>query len=305
MLYDVVIIGGGPAGLSAGIYAGRSGARTLIIEKYFSGGQASQTYEIENYPGYVKVGGFDLTQEMEKQAKACGAEIVFDEIESLSLKDKRIKLSSGDEIEARTIIIASGASHTPLGLDNEEKLRGSGVSYCATCDGAFFKGKSVVVAGGGNTAVGDALYLTRFAKEVYIVHRRNEFRATPILTRRMQESGVIIKTPYTIKSLLEDEKGKLSGVVITEKESGLDETLAVDGLFVAIGQTPETEMFTEVKRDEKGYIITDEDMKTNLDGVFAAGDCRAKFLRQIVTAASDGAIAAEQAVLYITLKEKQ
>lgn len=304
MLYDVVIIGGGPAGLSAGIYAGRAGVKTVVIEKYFSGGQASQTYEIENYPGYVKVGGFDLMQEMEKQAKACGAEIIFDEIDSISLKNKKIKLCGGDEIEAKTVIIASGASHTPLGIDKEEKLKGHGVSYCATCDGAFFKGKNVAVVGGGNTAVGDALYLTKFAKEVYIIHRRNEFRASPSLTSKMKDSGVVIKTPFTVKSLKENEKKRLSGIVISEKESGNEEVLSIDGLFVAVGQTPNTDLFVEVKKDEKGYIITDENMKTEIDGVFAAGDCRAKFLRQIVTATSDGAIAAEQAVLYITLKDK-
>ncbi len=303
MLYDVVIIGGGPAGLSAGIYAGRAGVKTLIIEKYFAGGQASQTYEIENYPGFVKVGGFELTQEMEKQAVACGAEIIFSEIENVSLKDKKIKLSGGEEINAKTIIIATGATHTPLGLDKEEELKGSGVSYCATCDGGFFKAKSVAVVGGGNTALEDALYLTRFAKEVYLIHRRREFRASPALTSKLSTSGIIVKTPHVVKSL-EESGGKLSGVIISDKESGEEERLNVDGLFVAIGQTPDTQIFTEVKKDEKGYIVTDENMNTDIDGVFAAGDCRAKFLRQVVTAVSDGAIAAEQAVLYITLNSK-
>lgn len=302
MLYDVVIIGGGPAGLSAGIYAGRAGLSTLIIEKYFAGGQAGQTYEIENYPGFVKVGGFELTQEMQKQATACGAQIIFEEIQSISLENKKIELKNGNQIDAKTIIIASGASHTPLGVDKEEELKGAGVSYCATCDGAFFKGKSVAVVGGGNTAVGDALYLTRFAKEVYIIHRRNEFRASPALTSRLHESGVIIKTPCTVKSL-EEKEGKLCAIVIESKE-GKEERLEASGLFVAVGQTPETSIFEGVDKDSKGYVITDEDMKTNLDGVFCAGDCRAKFLRQIVTACADGAIAAEQAVAYVTINNK-
>ncbi len=301
-MYDVVIIGAGPAGLSAGIYASRAGAKTLIIEKYFSGGQAAQTYEIENYPGYVKIGGFELMQEMEKQAISCGAELKFDEIESANLVTKQIKLSSGEIINAKSIIIASGATHTPLGVEGEEELVGSGLSYCATCDGAFFKGQSVAVVGGGNTAVGDAIYLSRFAKSVYIIHRRNEFRASPILVERMQNLGTIIKTPCTLKAFEKDEKGKLCALIIENKENSKEERVEVKGVFVAVGQTPSTEIF-DLEKDEKGYIITDENMKTNVDGVFAVGDCRAKFLRQIVTATADGAIAGEQAVLYITMNK--
>lgn len=301
-MYDVVIIGAGPAGLSAGIYASRAGAKTLIIEKNFTGGQATETFEIENYPGFVKIGGFELMQEMEKQAISCGAEIKFDEIESVDLTIKQIKLSGGEIIDAKSIIIASGATHTLLGVDGEESLVGAGLSYCATCDGAFFKGKPVAVVGGGNTAVGDALYLERFASKVYIIHRRNEFRATPILVERMRDSATVIKTPCTVKAFERDENGKLCGLIIENKDTNTDEKIDVKGVFVAVGQSPNTETF-DVEKDKKGYIITDENMKTNVDGVFAVGDCRAKFLRQIVTAVSDGAIAGEQAALYITMNK--
>lgn len=298
MSYDVVIIGAGPGGLTAGIYAGRAGLKTLIIEKFFSGGQASQTYEIENYPGFLKIGGFDLMEKCEKQAKESGAEIKFCEIERVDLNKKKIYLTSGEVIESKTIIIASGATHAHLGIEGEDELIGQGVSYCATCDGAFYKGKTVAIVGGGNTAVSDALYLNKFAKSVYIIHRRNEFRASPVLVERMRKNGTIIKTPYTVSSLNIENK-KLKSITIVNKENQ-SERIAVDGLFVAVGQTPETELF-DVQKDEKGYIVTDENMKTNLDGVYAVGDCRAKFLRQVVTACADGAIASEQALLYITL----
>lgn len=298
MSYDVVIIGAGPGGLTAGIYAGRAGLKTLIIEKFFSGGQASQTYEIENYPGFLKIGGFDLMEKCEKQAKESGAEIQFCEIERVDLNKKKIYLTSGEVIESKTIIIASGATHAHLGINGEDELIGQGVSYCATCDGAFYKGKTVAIVGGGNTAVSDALYLNKFAKSVYIIHRRNEFRASPVLVERMRKNGTIIKTPYTVSSLNIQNK-KLKSITIVNKENQ-SEHVAVDGLFVAVGQTPETRLF-DVQKDEKGYIVTDENMKTNLDGVYAVGDCRAKFLRQVVTACADGAIASEQALLYITL----
>ena len=298
MSYDVVIIGAGPGGLTAGIYAGRAGLKTLIIEKFFSGGQASQTYEIENYPGFLKIGGFDLMEKCEKQAKESGAEIQFCEIERVDLNKKKIYLASGEVIESKTIIIASGATHAHLGIEGEDELIGQGVSYCATCDGAFYKGKTVAIVGGGNTAVSDALYLNKFAKSVYIIHRRNEFRASPVLVERMRKNGTIIKTPYTVSSLNIENK-KLKSITIVNKENQ-SERIEVDGLFVAVGQTPETRLF-DVQKDEKGYIVTDENMKTNLDGVYAVGDCRAKFLRQVVTACADGAIASEQALLYITL----
>ena len=303
MLYDVVIIGAGPAGLSAGIYASRAGAKTLIVEKFFTGGQATQTYEIENYPGYTKIGGFELMQEMEKQAISCGVELKFDELQQVDLQSKTITFSSGEVITAKAIIIASGATHKSLGVEGEESFVGAGLSYCATCDGAFFKNQDVAVVGGGNTAVGDCLYLSRFAKKVYIIHRRNEFRATPILVERMQKTDTIIKTPYVVKGLKKDEKGKLCAVVLENKETKEEELLDVSGIFVAVGQVPSTEIF-DVEKDEKGYIITDENMKTNVDGVFAVGDCRAKVLRQIVTATADGAIAGEEAVTYITINNK-
>ncbi len=295
MEYDVLIIGGGPAGLTAGIYAGRAGVKTAIVERNFTGGQASETYEIENYPGFLKVGGMDLTQEMTKQAEACGAEIIYDEPVEFDASTKTLTMLDGSKITGKTIIIAGGATHAHLGLDKEDKLRGKGVSYCATCDGAFYKGKVVTVVGGGNTALADAIYLAKFASKVYLVHRRNEFRASPSLTQRLSALGIIVKTPFIPDSLVETD-GKLSALVIRNRETDALETIETDGLFIAIGQTPDTKMFESLDRDEKGYIITDEDMRTSIPGIFAAGDIRKKFLRQVVTACGDGAVAAERAV---------
>lgn len=302
MLYDVLIIGGGPAGLTAGIYAGRAGVKVAIVERNYTGGQAAETYEIENFPGYVKVGGFDLTQEMTKQAEVCGAEIIYDEPLSFDAENKSVTLLDGTVLSAKTIIIAGGATHAHLGIDKEDKLRGKGVSYCATCDGAFFKGKTVTVVGGGNTALADALYLAGFAEKVYLVHRRREFRGSPALVSRLSDKGIVVKTPFVPDELVE-EGGKLSAIVLANRETGEKESIQTDGLFVAIGQNPDTAMFVGIDRDEKGYILTDEDMRTNVDGIFAAGDCRKKFLRQVVTACSDGAIAAERAVEYLLLNK--
>ena len=298
MEYDVLIIGGGPAGLTAGIYAGRAGVKTAIIERNFTGGQASETFEIENYPGFLKVGGMELTQQMTEQAEKCGAEIIYDEPVSFDATTKTVTLLDGTKISGKTIIIAGGATHAHLGIDKEDKLRGKGVSYCATCDGAFYKGKVVTVVGGGNTALADAIYLAKFASKVYLVHRRREFRASPSLTQRLSDLGIIVKTPFVPESLVETD-GKLSAIVIKNRETDETETIESDGLFIAIGQTPDTKMFTGINTDEKGYIITDEDMRTNVSGIFAAGDIRQKFLRQVVTACGDGAIAAERAVEYV------
>ncbi len=298
MEYDVLIIGGGPAGLTAGIYAGRAGVKTAIIERNFTGGQASETFEIENYPGFLKVGGMELTQQMTEQAEKCGAEIIYDEPVSFDATTKTVTLLDGTKISGKTIIIAGGATHAHLGIDKEDKLRGKGVSYCATCDGAFYKGKVVTVVGGGNTALADAIYLAKFASKVYLVHRRREFRASPSLTQRLSDLGIIVKTPFVPESLVEGD-GKLSALVIKNRETDETETIETDGLFIAIGQTPDTKMFVGINTDEKGYIITDEDMRTNVSGIFAAGDIRQKFLRQVVTACGDGAIAAERAVEYV------
>lgn len=295
MEYDVLIIGGGPAGLTAGIYAGRAGVKTAIIERNFTGGQASETFEIENYPGFLKVGGMELTQQMTEQAENCGAEIIYDEPVSFDASTKTVTLLDGTKISAKTIIIAGGATHAHLGIDKEDKLRGKGVSYCATCDGAFYKGKVVTVVGGGNTALADAIYLAKFASKVYLVHRRNEFRASPSLTQRLSALGIIVKTPFVPESLVETD-GKLGALVIKNRETDETETIETDGLFIAIGQTPDTKMFVGINTDEKGYIITDEDMRTNVSGIFAAGDIRQKFLRQVVTACGDGAVAAERAI---------
>jgi thioredoxin reductase (NADPH) len=294
MVYDVVIIGGGPAGLTAGIYAARAGLLCAIVEKRGIGGQASLTSEIENYPGVETISGFDLTMKMHAQAERFGVEFIYEDIVKLEL-DKKIKAVYLVEstIESRSVILCMGASHKKLGLPREAELTGRGVSYCATCDGAFFRGKTVTVAGGGNTAVMDALYLERFAKQVYLVHRRDELRAAAILANRVKASSVNIVWDSVITQINGD--AKLSSVTLKNVKTGAVTELKTDGLFVAIGQNPETALADGVQKDEAGYIIAKEDMSTNLSGVFVAGDLRLKPLRQIVTACADGAIAADSA----------
>jgi len=298
MVYDVVILGGGPAGLTAGIYAARAGLLCAVVEKKGIGGQASLTSEIENYPGIETVSGFDLTMKMQAQAERFGAEFIYEDVIKLELdsKTKRIYFAES-AIESRSVILCMGAGHRKLGLPREDELTGRGISYCATCDGAFFRGKTVAVAGGGNTAVMDALYLERFASEVFLIHRRKELRATPILQARLKDSSVKVLWDSVLSGL--NGKEKLESLKVKNVKTEAEDTLEVSGLFVAIGQLPASELCDEVKVDSSGYIVTDEDMATSLDGVYAAGDIRQKGLRQIITACSDGAIAAESASCYL------
>lgn len=299
MKYDVAVIGGGPAGLSAALYAARGGLNVALIEKGGIGGQASLTAEIENYPGFDKISGFELTMQMQNQAEHFGAEFIYDDVIKMELKGsvKRIFLSNST-VETKSVILCMGASARKLGIKNEKELIGNGISYCATCDGAFFKGKAVAVNGGGNTAVMDALYLERFAKEVYLIHRRQELRATSVLKDRLKESGVKVLWDSVVTEL--NGEKKLESLTVQNVKTNEISTVAVNGLFVAIGQIPASELAVEVEKDESGYIVTNEDMETNIDGVFAAGDIRQKTLRQVVTACADGAIAAESASCYLS-----
>lgn len=288
-MYDVIIIGGGPAGLCAGIYSARGGLKTAIIENKSIGGQAQTAHEIQNYPGIKAIGGFDLCYAMMEQCTSFGVDFVFDKITACDLKNKKITLDSGTELRAKFIIIATGASPRKLDVENERRFLGKGVSYCATCDGAFFKGKTVAVIGGGNTAVEDALYLEKLASKVYLVHRRDALRADKILCDRLAKSTVEVIWDSVVQNL--DGNDNLSQMTLKNVKKGTLTTVSVNGVFVAVGQIPESNLFDEVQKTSVGYIITDENMRTNIDGVFAVGDVRDKALRQVVTACADGAIA--------------
>ena len=295
-MYDTIIIGAGPAGLSAGIYARRGGLKTVIIEKQSVGGQAQTAADIQNYPGIPSTSGFDLCYAMMNQCTTFGADFVFDTISQIKLDGevKKVTLASGTEIEGKTVIIASGASARKLGVENENEFIGKGVSYCATCDGAFFKGKTVAVIGGGNTAAEDALYLEKLAKKVYLVHRRNALRADKILCDRLEKSGVSIIWDSVVESLSGEDK--IAQVTLKNIKTDALTPLSVDGVFVAIGAIPNSQLFENVEKTPSGYIVTNDVMRTNIDGVYAVGDVREKSLRQVVTACADGAIAADDII---------
>ena len=287
MNYDVLIIGGGPSGLTAGIYAVRAGLSVAIVEKQFAGGQIANTESVENYPALLNVSGFELATKMLEHAEKLGVKIIYDNVVNCKFDNngKLVELESGNEINAKTVILCAGATPRKLGLQNEDKFVGRGISYCATCDGAFYKDKIVAVVGGGNTAVSDCLYLAKFAKQVHLIHRRDKLRASKADTEKLINSGVNIIN-------------KISHIKLQNVENKEINEMQVDGVFVAIGQIP-SNICPQIARDEYGYILADEDMKTNIDGVFVAGDVRQKKVRQVVTAVSDGAIAAEMANEYI------
>lgn len=301
--YDVVIIGGGPAGLTCGIYVARAGFKVCVIEKLYVGGQIANTNELENYPGYVNIGGADIAFKMLEQAEKQGVEVLYKEVVNTKLSDKvkKIYLADGNILTAKVVVICSGANAKKIGVPNENKFIGRGVSYCAVCDGAFYKNRTVAVIGGGNTAVGDALYLAKFAKKVYLVHRRQEFRASKVLMDKLKNENMEFVLDSVVLDIVGDNK--VEGILVENKLTKETSKLPVDGVFVAIGQKPESENFiSEIAHDNNGYIITDEDMKTNIEGVYCAGDVRVKKIRQVVTACADGAIAGEMANLYLTLQ---
>lgn len=295
-VYDTVIIGGGPAGYTAALYAARAGLQTLVLEKFSAGGQMTQTWQIDNYPGFADgIDGFTLGQNMQQGAARFGAETVQTEVLDVDLKakPKRIFTDNGVYL-AKTVIIATGASHKKLGIEREESLTGRGVAYCAACDGMFYKGKTVAVVGGGNSAVADALLLSRVAKKVYVIHRRDTLKATKVYHEPLMRSeNVEFKWNSEVQALLGEER--LSGVVLSNK-NGQTEELKIDGLFVSIGQNPVTELFkNQLLLNENGYIPAGETTQTEIPGVYAVGDVRTKMVRQIITAAADGAVAAHYA----------
>jgi len=301
-IYDVAVVGGGPAGYTAALYATRAGLDTVLIEKLSPGGQMTETAQIDNYPGFPEgVDGFTLGANMQQGAVRFGAETLNAEVLSLNLtaSPKQIKTDTAD-IHAKTVILATGATHRHLGVENEQALVGRGVGYCAACDGMFFRGKTVAVVGGGNSAAADALYLSRICKKVYVIHRRDTLRATKIYHEPlMQAQNVAFKWNSRVVELLAE--GKLTGAVIESVGDGARETLALDGLFISIGRTPATDLVKgQVALDEAGYVVADETTRTSLGGVFAVGDVRTKALRQIVTATADGAVAAHFAEEYLT-----
>lgn len=295
--YDVIIIGGGPAGLSAGIYLLRGGLSALIVEREAPGGQILKTYNIENYPGFETIAGFELATAMRKQAESLGCEFKYDEVKSVELNVgiKKLKFLSGEEYETENIIIATGAYPKTLNVQGDKEFTGRGVSYCATCDGNFYKGKTVIVVGGGNTAVYDALFLSNVAAKVYLVHRRNELRAEKAMSDALKSKENVA---FLFDSVVDCISGdnKVNSVTVKNVLNNDIREVDTDGVFIAIGQAPQSELFETVGKDERGYILTDPDMKTDSDGVYAAGDVRAKSLRQIVTACADGAIAASDII---------
>lgn len=300
MIYDVLIFGAGPAGLTAGIYAARAGLKTAIIESSAPGGQASITPDIQNYPGIDSIAGFMLTQNMLNQCQKFGVTFIYDQPKNVILNGsiKVCETNYNGNIEAKTVIIASGAHSRKLGLEKEDKFLGKGISYCATCDGGFYKGKTVAVVGGGDTAVEDATYLLNFAKKVYLIHRRDQLRAKGTMAERLLKSNV--EPIWNSQITLLNGQDRLESISIYNKITNETTELPIDGVFVAVGQTPSSSLF-DVAKDENGYIIADErTLKTNINGVFVAGDVRQKDLRQIVTATSDGAIAANQVFIYLS-----
>lgn len=300
-IYDVIIIGGGPAGYTSALYASRAGLDTLLIEKISVGGQMTLTGDIENYPGFEDgVDGFTLGMKMQQGAERFGAVTEYSEVIGLSLSEKIKKIKTLDKTYlAKSVILAAGANPRKLGLEGENELTGRGVHYCAHCDGRFYKDKTVIVVGGGNTAAADALYLSKLAKKVFVVHRRDTMRATKIYHEPlMTAKNVEFIWNSTISEFIYEEK--LKGARIKDKTNGIESEILCDGIFISIGRNPATELLNdEILLDENGYIKADETTKTNIPGVFAAGDIRTKALRQIVTAVSDGATAAHFAEKYL------
>jgi len=302
-MYDVIIIGGGPAGLTAGLYTSRARLKSLLIEKGLPGGTVTITEWIENYPGFEEgVAGADLARKMEQQAAKFGLEISQGTVTRISFNGniKKVILEDGQEIESKSVILASGGHPRKLKIEGEDEFRGRGVSYCATCDGAFFKGAKIAVIGGGDSAVQEGLFLTKFAEVVYIVHRRDRLRAERILQDRVLSDPKIKLVWDSVPEKIEgDEKGATSLLVKNVKTGDLS-SLEVEGVFIYVGFDPNTEFLAGTANlDENNYILTDENMATSAPGIFAAGDMRAKITRQIATAVGDGAIAAIAAEKYI------
>ncbi len=324
-MYDIVIVGAGTAGLSAAIYGVRAGKRVLVLEEKTYGGQIVNTPEVENYPGIPKISGFEFATNLYNQALDLGVEVKLERVkavENIGLVTSRVPnnqagggsremalttvtaeaknvITDSGEYMCNSVILATGAKNRPLGVDREQQLIGAGISYCATCDGMFFRGRDVVVVGGGNTALEDANFLSNYCNRVYIIHRRDQFRGEEKLVERLRDKANV---EFVLNSRVIELKGQdmVEGVVVENVQDKTIKTLSCQGVFVAIGQMPDNERYSElVELDNLGYIVAGEDCKTNAPGIFAAGDCRTKTVRQLTTAAADGAVAALAACEYI------
>ena len=304
-VYDIIVVGGGPGGYTAALYAARSGRSTLVLEKLSAGGQMALTSQIDNYPGFPEgVDGFELGEKMRQGAERFGAKTELAEVFSVNLKaePKEIHSSEGT-FYGKAVIFSTGASPRKLGIDREEELIGRGVNYCAHCDGMFYKGKTVAVVGGGNTAAADALHLSRICEKVILIHRRDTLRATKIYHEPLQKArNVEFIWNSTVSQLHSGEK--LTAVTVTDVNTGEERVIPCDGLFVSIGRSPATDLVkNQLALDDAGYVVSDETTRTSLPGVFAVGDVRTKALRQIVTAVADGAVAAHYADEYLAEHE--
>lgn len=302
MLYDVIILGSGPAGLSAAVYAQRACFHTLVIEeKPLSGGQILDTYEVDNYPGLPGISGFELAQKFRAHADSLGAEFVNEQVREIRIQgENKLVVTDKAEYETRALILATGARHRKLAVTGEDTFTGMGVSYCATCDGAFFRGKDVAVVGGGDVALEDALFLARNCQKVYLIHRRETFRGAGILQERVKKTENI---ELILNSTVQEIRGEeqVSSLLLHNKIENTEQEISVQGVFIAVGIQPNTVAAEAiVAQDDDGYIIAGEDTKTNIPGIFAAGDVRTKQLRQIVTAAADGANAIASVERYLS-----
>ncbi|MEG0570233.1 MAG: thioredoxin-disulfide reductase [Oscillospiraceae bacterium] len=299
-MIDVIIIGAGTAGLTAAIYACRAGFSTIVIEKSMPGGQIVNTPEIENYPAIPKISGFDFVQTLISQAQNLGAKIVYEQVQEFNFNGVIKTVTTNKSLyEAYSIIIANGCEHRQLECSGEKEFFGKGISYCATCDGAFFAGKTVCVVGGGNTALQDAIYLAKICEQVYIIHRRDEFRAERYL---VEQIGKIKNIHPVYNAVIEEVLGdnKVNAVTLCDIKTKACKNLQLEGVFVAIGMKPDNKMFAQVlDTDSSGYFLAGEDCKTRLDGVYVAGDTRTKKVRQLITAAADGAVSAINATEFI------
>ena len=299
-VYDLVIVGGGPAGFTAALYGARAGRSVLVLEKMAPGGQMAMTENIENYPGFDRIDGLTLAEKMKSAAEAAGAHTRMAEVTAMQLEGtkKTVTTTEGD-VTAHAVVLAMGAVPRTLGVTEEEEMRGRGVSYCATCDGNFFRGKTVAVVGGGNSAAEDALYLSKLCKQVYVIHRRDTLRASRTEASRLEQAeNISFLWNKQVTALQHDFK--LTGVTLRDTQTGEESHLVCDGLFVAIGRQPDTALVQDrLACTPEGYLVADETTRTSIPGVFAAGDVRQKPLRQIVTAAADGAVAAHFAQQYL------
>lgn len=302
-MYDIGIIGGGPAGMTAAIYGQRAGYQTIIIEAAVFGGQIASSAKVENYPGLAVVNGAEFSLNLLNQAKALGAETMQERVTGIrEVSGIKIIETTGGEISCRTVILATGVTPRHLGLEKERSLVGAGVSYCATCDGAFFRGQDVAIVGGGSTALEDAEFLSHYCKKVYLIHRRDEFRGEEQLVQILRKrENIEFLLSVTVKDIIGDSF--VEGLLLNNKKTGEEFTVEVAGIFFAIGQIPDNQAFSELVRlDGSGFILSSEDCMTSRPGFFAAGDCRTKDVRQLTTAAADGTVAALAACKYLSMR---